>query len=261
MSTNLPTGKNPATKESIAHRRKPARDWPMYMSARPDLMKHVRSDGMNQLLLLPLNESIPEGFLNSLHDSGWNVSITADSMRAKQILQKGNVQGIIIEFNLEGQGLERLKVLRYVHETCPGALVVMLPSAAGAFAGNGAKMVRALNTLDDSRAQAKPHMLELYRLSPAQKRIAELVAQAYPNREIARRLKIKEQSVRNELSRIFRKMGIWNRVELALMMRTGQTERPKPQATAAEQSFYSVWPAEMRPPSEESATGPRHLIA
>ena len=56
-------------------------------------------------------------------------------------------------------------------------------------------------------------------LTPWQKRIAELVAQAYPNREIARKLQIKEQSVRNELSRIFKKMGVWNRVELALLMR------------------------------------------
>jgi len=216
---------------------------------------------MNHLLLVPLEESIPQGFLNSLNDCGWNVSITADSVRAKQILQKGNVQGVIIEFNLEGQSPDRLKVLRCIHETCPGALVVMLNSGAEAFSGAGAKMVRALNTLDDSRSEARPHMLERYQLSPAQKRIAQLVAQAYPNREIARRLKIKEQSVRNELSRIFKKMGVWNRVELALMMRTGQTERPKAQAKAAEQSLHSPWPAETKPPSNDAAGGPRHLIA
>ena len=207
---------------------------------------------MNHLLLVALNESIPEGFLNSLHDCGWNVSITADSVRAKQILQKGNVHGVIIEFNLEGQNPERLRVLRYVHETCPGALVVMLNSGAEAFSGAGTKVVRALNTLDDLRSQAKPLLLELARLSPAQQRIAQLVALAYPNREIARRLKIKEQSVRNELSRIFKRMGVWNRVELALMVRTGQTARPKPQAMAPEQSFHGSWPAEVKPPSQEA---------
>jgi hypothetical protein len=53
-------------------------------------------------------------------------------------------------------------------------------------------------------------------------------------------------------------------VELALMIRAGQTERPKPQATAAEQSFRSPWPAEIKPPSapsDDAAGGPRHLIA
>lgn len=221
---------------------------------------------MNHLLLVALNESIPEGFLNSLQECGWKVSVTADSVRAKQILQRGDVQGVIIEFNRDNQNPERLRVLRFVHESCPGALVVMLNSGAEAFSGVGTNLVRALNVLDDTRSEARPQMLELYQLSPAQKRIAELVAQAYPNREIARRLKIKEQSVRNELSRIFKKMGVWNRVELALLMRTGQTEKPR-QAMAATQSIGSPtanvagWPSEIKPPVEEAVPGPRHLIS
>lgn len=214
------------------------------------------------LLLVPLNESIPEGFLNSLHESGWRVSVTADSVRAKQILQKGDVQGVIIEFNSEGQNPERLRILRYVHESCPGALAVMLNSSAESFSSAGVHLVRILNTMDDTRSDAKPQMLELYQLSPAQKRIAELVAQAYPNREIARRLKIKEQSVRNELSRIFKKMGVWNRVELALLMRTGQSDRPKQQAMAAGQTFHrpSSWPNDIKPPAEDANPASRHLI-
>ena len=55
-------------------------------------------------------------------------------------------------------------------------------------------------------------------LNGTQKRIAELVAQGYGNRQIASRLNLREQSVRNEVSRIFKKTGIANRVELALRM-------------------------------------------
>ena len=55
-------------------------------------------------------------------------------------------------------------------------------------------------------------------LNRTQKRIAELVAQGYANRQIASRLNLREQSVRNEVSRIFKKTGIANRVELALRM-------------------------------------------
>lgn len=200
---------------------------------------------MNNLLLVPLNETVPEEFLNSLQQCGWSVSVTTDSLRAKQILQKGNVQGVIIEFNRDGRTPERMRVLRYVHESCPGALVAMLHSSADSFSAAGAGIVRAFNIMDDTRSVAKPQKIELYHLSPAQKRIAELVAQAYPNREIARQLKIKEQSVRNELSRIFKKMGVWNRVELALLMRTGQTD-PQPQATT-EASFNAPWSAEVKP--------------
>src|SRR5207302_3299015 len=138
---------------------------------------------------------------------------------------------------------DRLKVLRFVHEFCPGTLVILLHSGADAMANvAGTKLIQALNTVDDVRTEAQPRVsLDLYNLSPAQKRIAELVAQAYPNREIARRLKIKEQSVRNELSRIFRKMGVWNRVELALLMRNGPAEEPGADAKDA-------WPVELKPP-------------
>jgi DNA-binding NarL/FixJ family response regulator len=55
-------------------------------------------------------------------------------------------------------------------------------------------------------------------LNRTQQRIAELVAQGYGNRQIASRLNLREQSVRNEVSRIFKKTGIANRVELALRM-------------------------------------------
>ena len=108
--------------------------------------------------------------------------------------------------------------------------------------------------MDDARAEAEPHVLDLYNLSPAQKRIAELVAQAYPNREIARRLRIKEQSVRNELSRIFKKMGVWNRVELALLMRNGQSVE-----TTVNTVPEAQWPVDIKPPAAE-AVPPRTLL-
>ena len=144
--------------------------------------------------------------------------MTADITSAKQLLQKGSIAGVIVDLNADHDP-ERLKILRFVHEFCPNTMVMMLHSGLDGVANlAGTKLVQTLDTVSDARPRSTA-CLDLYRLSPAQKRIAELVAQAFPNREIARKLKIKEQSVRNELSRIFRKMGIWNRVELALLMR------------------------------------------
>ena len=57
---------------------------------------------------------------------------------------------------------------------------------------------------------------QVHLLSPKQVCIAALIAQGYPNRDIASRLHLREQSVRNEVSRIFKKTGIANRVQLAL---------------------------------------------
>jgi DNA-binding CsgD family transcriptional regulator len=216
---------------------------------------------MNHLLVVPLNEGVPESFLNSLRQAGWRISVTSDPPRAKQLLQKGDIDGVIIEFGPSGFAPERLKVLRCVHEFCPNALIVMLNSGAQAFTGSGANLVRELNMMDDTRCEAEPRTLDLYHLSPAQKRIAQLVAQAYPNREIARRLKIKEQSVRNEISRIFKKMGVWNRVELALLMRNGNADAPEAQVSHAEQQdLKTSWPAETKTLMGAAAADTRELM-
>jgi DNA-binding NarL/FixJ family response regulator len=52
--------------------------------------------------------------------------------------------------------------------------------------------------------------------SPRQLRVIQLVAQGLKNREIARELGIGEHVVRNYLSKIYDKIGVSNRVELAL---------------------------------------------
>jgi DNA-binding CsgD family transcriptional regulator len=198
---------------------------------------------------VPLQQGVPESFLNSLRQAGWRISVTADVLRAKQLLQQGDVAGVVLEFNSATHDPDRFKVLRFVHEFCPGTLVIMLNSGAEAFTAAGTGLVKALNSMEDVRSEAEPHVLELYNLSPAQKRIAGLVAQAYPNREIARRLRIKEQSVRNELSRIFKKMGVWNRVELALLMRDNPAAgHGIPAASASD----GPWPVDMKPPSGET---------
>ena len=203
---------------------------------------------MDHLLVVPLDRGVPESFLKSLRQAGWRVSVTSEVLRAKQLLQQGDVAGVVLEFSSATHDPDRFKVLRYVHEFCPGTLVVMLNGGIDAFPAADAGLVQTLNSLDDARNQVQGHMLDLYKLSPAQKRIAELVAQAYPNREIARRLKIKEQSVRNELSRIFKKMGVWNRVELALLMRDGQTEEHGTQPPTPGADDKCPWPVDVKPP-------------
>lgn len=52
-------------------------------------------------------------------------------------------------------------------------------------------------------------------LSVRQMQVADLVARGYSNREIARELSLTEQVVKNVLHRVFDRLGIWNRVELA----------------------------------------------
>ena len=63
------------------------------------------------------------------------------------------------------------------------------------------------------------------KLSTRQERVIELVARGLKNREIARKLGIGKNVVRNYLSKIYDKIGVNNRVELALWYEARMHER------------------------------------
>jgi DNA-binding NarL/FixJ family response regulator len=53
-------------------------------------------------------------------------------------------------------------------------------------------------------------------LSQREREIVSLVAQGYKNREMAEKMYISEQTVKNHLHNIFDKLGVSDRLELAL---------------------------------------------
>jgi DNA-binding NarL/FixJ family response regulator len=66
-------------------------------------------------------------------------------------------------------------------------------------------------------------------LSAREKQVVQLVAQGYRNREIGEKLFISEQTVKNHLRSIFDKLGVSDRVELALYaIHDGLTENDLP---------------------------------
>ena len=52
--------------------------------------------------------------------------------------------------------------------------------------------------------------------TPRQQRVIELVAQGLKNRDVAKQIGSTEHVVKNYLRVIYDKLGLWNRVELAL---------------------------------------------
>jgi len=72
---------------------------------------------------------------------------------------------------------------------------------------------RLLKVSDSSLSNAPP------KLTPREKQVVELILQARSNREIARSLGISTQTVTAHLSRLMRKTGTDNRVNLASFMR------------------------------------------
>jgi len=57
-----------------------------------------------------------------------------------------------------------------------------------------------------------------------EQRVIQLVAQGLKNREVAREIGTTEHVVKNYLRVIYDKLGLWNRVELALWYESRRTE-------------------------------------
>jgi len=70
-----------------------------------------------------------------------------------------------------------------------------------------------------------------YRLSKREEEIARLVAEGCSNREISQRLDLSEHTIKNYLFRVYEKLGVSTRVELALYaLKCGNLQRSKPKA-------------------------------
>lgn len=64
-------------------------------------------------------------------------------------------------------------------------------------------------------------------LTPREHQIARLIGDGSNNKEIANQLKISERTVKAHLTAVFRKIGISNRLRLALLMANDQQNRPQ----------------------------------
>jgi DNA-binding NarL/FixJ family response regulator len=62
--------------------------------------------------------------------------------------------------------------------------------------------------------------------SEREQRVIELVAQGLKNREVANEIGTTEHVVKNYLKVIYDKLGLWNRVELALWYEARKHEAP-----------------------------------
>jgi len=67
-------------------------------------------------------------------------------------------------------------------------------------------------------------------LSLREDQIARLVSLVYSNRRISDELKISEQTVKNHLQSIFRKLAVTNRVELTIYVARRKRTRVRPES-------------------------------
>jgi DNA-binding NarL/FixJ family response regulator len=71
-----------------------------------------------------------------------------------------------------------------------------------------------------------------HRLTARQREIVDAVLEGASNKEIASRLSISEQTVKNQLTTVYEKLGIHNRVQLSMIYRGAPREAAEERRSA-----------------------------
>ena len=75
-----------------------------------------------------------------------------------------------------------------------------------------------VDTLKQDKSSARNARPKNYGLTPREMEVLRTVVSGYPNKEIAGRLSISEQTVKHHITSIFDKLGVYNRLELTLFV-------------------------------------------
>ena len=116
----------------------------------------------------------------------------------------------------KGQVLRRLKQKRAARETLQGALDIFERLGAPLWAGRARAELARIGL-------RPPAPLDL---TPTEQRVAELVAAGHTNREVAQALFVSVHTVEDNLRRIYRKLGVRSRTELAANRPDRVSQRP-----------------------------------
>jgi two-component system, NarL family, nitrate/nitrite response regulator NarL len=114
-----------------------------------------------------------------------------------------------------------------------GARGVVMKEAAGELLAKAIRTVAkgefwiGREAVSDWEGYQKRHrVLPRQTLTAREHEIIAKVLQGYTNRETGQELKISEETVKSHLSSIFRKLGVSNRMELALYVSSGKLDQP-----------------------------------
>ena len=137
-----------------------------------------------------------------------------DRKKVRSIILSGAADGgdISRAFELGARGL----VLK------ESATTLLFKSITAVMAGQywiGQSSVATLSqSLDHYRDSAKSNKKKNFGLTEREMEIVRAVVSGYPNKEIASRYGISEQTVKHHITNIFDKLGVYNRLELTLFI-------------------------------------------
>jgi two-component system, NarL family, nitrate/nitrite response regulator NarL len=143
-------------------------------------------------------------------------------MEVLQALKDSNsVRTIVLSAAAEGKEVSRLFELGARGLVLKDSATAMLfKSMKAVMAGQywvGRKSVSSLiQTLKQYGDSAKNDKPANYGLTPREMEVIRAVVSGYPNKEIASKFGISEQTVKHHITNIFDKLGVYNRLELTL---------------------------------------------
>ena len=138
------------------------------------------------------------------------------------LAKSGNdVRSIVLSAEAEGQEVSRAFELGARGLVLKdSAATTLFKSVHAVMAGQywvGRKSVSSLiQTIKQYGESAKSDKSKNYGLTPREMQIIRAVVSGYPNKEIAGKFSISEQTVKHHITNIFDKLGVYNRLELTL---------------------------------------------
>jgi DNA-binding CsgD family transcriptional regulator len=101
-----------------------------------------------------------------------------------------------------------------------------LTAALAAFEEMGAPVLAERARSELERLPTRRTAVGADGLTPAESRTAQLVARGHTNREVARALFVSEKAVEGHLTRVYRKLGVRSRAELAVRLASAEDAEP-----------------------------------
>jgi two-component system, NarL family, nitrate/nitrite response regulator NarL len=145
-----------------------------------------------------------------------------DGLSLLQRLQNQKFKTKIIVLTASDDEGEYVQAMKYgtsgivLKQTATDLLIKSIRKVHGGEIWLDAKTTKAVMQQFASPSDPSPRDRDKPRLSNREREIVALVAQGFKNKEIAERMFISEQTVKNHLHNIFDKLGVSDRLELAL---------------------------------------------
>lgn len=144
----------------------------------------------------------------------WLNQMTTSTLAQRGARAIGGLQGRLYTYDAEFENLIRLEWPAWLPPLLPDRLLASLRTAS-ALRFAGARIVVGARLIRDMMFFHVRKRSPVDALTPAERRVANLVAHGHPYKEVANKLNVSTATVRNQLHSVYQKLDIRNKAALA----------------------------------------------